>query len=297
MRKKHKEPCTFRYNDESGDVEAYVSLTPSIIEFEAGNVVVARVKGRRGLVFRRDNGKSDSEGEGCLWEDGVRCSSSAINSDTVPASYLPCSDKPCVFDVSPLDYVRGMISATLVHGRGKASKVASIGQGIGGIPRWISHNVADLEVYSVDNSPEVVQVAPCFGLVESSMLRLVTADGHSFVEALHDRSLSILWIDVFDRTTDAIPRSMSSAKFFETAASRLAPGGVLAMNTHGNGKILATAQKVFGWVKVLKHRDIGDFGFVARVSGGDKKVAAMRKSHVPYSWTEEIALTDHPSRE
>ncbi|MDR7463800.1 MAG: fused MFS/spermidine synthase [Armatimonadota bacterium] len=121
-----------------------------------------------------------------------------------------------------------LMPRALEHGR---VRVAMIGLGGGTVPRrylreypWVEVDVAELD-------PAVVETARrWFGLPASRRLRVVAEDGRIFLLRSPQR-FHIILLDAY--LIDTIPFHLATREFFELAATRLAPGGVVASNVIG----------------------------------------------------------------
>jgi len=110
-------------------------------------------------------------------------------------------------------------------------RVAMIGLGGGTVPRRYVQNYTALEVDVAELDPAVVQTARrWFGLPETPRLRVAAVDGRTFLLRSTTR-YQIILLDAY--LIDTIPFHLATREFFELAASRLAPGGVVASNVIG----------------------------------------------------------------
>ena len=110
-------------------------------------------------------------------------------------------------------------------------RVAMIGLGGGTVPRRYLQDSSGLEVHVAELDPAVVETARrWFGLPETPRLRVTAVDGRTFLLRSTAR-YQIILLDAY--LIDTIPFHLATREFFELAASRLAPGGVVASNVIG----------------------------------------------------------------
>lgn len=275
---KPKRACAFAFEDSNGKEWKNVKLTPSILKFQSGSVSVVELKGRRGLVFQRKGGKSDEQGVGCLLEDSVECIDTPVSANMALQQKgigMPCSESRCVVGTTPLDYARSMIGGALNQIKTNLTQVVIIGQGIGGMARWFSQSMPEVEIHSVDNSADVIRTSPCFNLYESPKMHLVADDGRAYIDRHPEGTFSVILVDAVDFTNDEVPSRLSTVEFFQTVRSKLAPGGVLAMNVHNVKKsMLHSVESAFETEQVylLGHPDTGIFGFLVKAPGRSQEV-------------------------
>lgn len=210
------------------------------VEFKAGGVMVIRDNSMRVLVFLP--GKDSKHPGGCHEQAEVTCKSEeggaeeqkphALVQATPGVTTRACAaSAPCRPQDRPgLSYLRSMIGGSLQLRRREVKRIASIGLGAGSIPLWFGRHLPHAEVDSVDISADVLAAAPCFGLTESPMLRLIEMDGRSYIEKQALGSFDIIFVDAFD-DKDQIPKCLRTVEFFEHIRARLSPGGTLVMNT------------------------------------------------------------------
>jgi len=110
-------------------------------------------------------------------------------------------------------------------------RVALIGLGGGTVPRQYIQDYPGVQVDVAELDPAVVATARrLFSLPDAARLRVSASDGRLFLLRSADRYDAIL-LDAY--LIDTIPSHLATAEFFRLAASRLAPGGVVASNVIG----------------------------------------------------------------
>jgi spermidine synthase len=110
-------------------------------------------------------------------------------------------------------------------------RVALIGLGGGTIPRTYVQDYPGVQMDVAELDPAVVETARrLFSLPGDPRLRVSAGDGRLFLLRSAERYDAIL-LDAY--LIDTIPFHLATAEFFRLAASRLAPGGVVASNVIG----------------------------------------------------------------
>jgi spermidine synthase len=122
-----------------------------------------------------------------------------------------------------------------------ARNVLFLGLGGGSAPKRFWRDYKDVQIEVAEIDPDVVSVARRFFAVPSDpRLRIESKDGRRFL-ADSDRRYDAIVVDVY--YSDSIPFHMATREFVELARSRLAPGGVIAMNAIGS--VRGTGSKLF----------------------------------------------------
>ncbi len=126
----------------------------------------------------------------------------------------------------PVAYTRYM-TAALAYPRTLDSAL-EIGLGGGRTAAYLNKHMPALSLTSVELDPEVIAMAKkYFGLRESPTLTLVPKDGRLFLRQTKAR-YDLIMIDAYRGTF--VPFHLLTREFFQTAKSRLKPGGVVAQN-------------------------------------------------------------------
>jgi spermidine synthase len=122
-----------------------------------------------------------------------------------------------------------------------ARNVLFIGLGGGSAPKRFWRDFPALDIQTVELDPVVADVAyRYFNLPRSPRLDVEVADGRRFL-ADDDRRWDVIAIDTF--YADSIPFHMTTIEFLELLRARLAPGGVVVVNTIGS--IRGSGSKLF----------------------------------------------------
>ncbi len=107
-------------------------------------------------------------------------------------------------------------------------KMLVIGNSGGTIARAFGQLYPDVEIDGVEIDPEVSEAGRRFlGIDENPKLQVITADGRPFLRETDER-YDVIAVDAYRQPY--IPFYLATKEFFELAKSRLAPGGVLALN-------------------------------------------------------------------
>merc|ERR1719281_1154807 len=125
----------------------------------------------------------------------------------------------------------------------------------------------------VELSGGVVDAAKCFGASSGqSNLKIVEAEGRSYLESQGDGVYDAVLVDVFDGD-DKVPSCFTTLEFFKTAKRVLKPHGVLVMNAHSGQTlhndlkdILPSARVAFGDVQRGKAPGLGNAILMMRAS-------------------------------
>lgn len=117
----------------------------------------------------------------------------------------------------------------------------------GGRTAWYHHRLLPrARITSVELDPEVLRLARAhFGIRESTGFRLANADGRLFLAGDTGR-YDIILIDAF-RGASA-PFHLATREFYQLAASRLRPGGVIVQNVEPATMMLDAAMRTLGSV-------------------------------------------------
>jgi spermidine synthase len=129
--------------------------------------------------------------------------------------------------------------------------VLVIGLGGGTVPLTLARLVEGATIESVELDPAVVKVAQrYFGFAERPGLTATVEDGRVFVKRAQrqSRRYDLIVLDTYGH--QYIPEHMLTREFLLEVKSLLAPGGVVAANTHTTSKLFfaesATYHEVFG---------------------------------------------------
>jgi spermidine synthase/MFS family permease len=113
-----------------------------------------------------------------------------------------------------------------------AKNVLFIGLGGGSAPKRFWRDFPNLDLQVVELDPVVADVAyEYFHLPRSPRLDVEIEDGRRFL-ATDDRKWDVIALDTF--YADSIPFHMTTLEFLDVLRSRLAPGGVVVVNTIGS---------------------------------------------------------------
>src|SRR4029079_7984087 len=114
----------------------------------------------------------------------------------------------------------------------RAKNVLFIGLGGASAPKRFWRDFPDLDLQVVELDPVVADVAyEDFHLPRSPRLKVDIQDGRRFL-AKDDRKWDVIALDTF--YADSIPFHMTTLEFLDLLRSRLAPGGVVVVNTIGS---------------------------------------------------------------
>jgi spermidine synthase len=113
-----------------------------------------------------------------------------------------------------------------------ARNVLFVGLGGGSAPKRMWRDFPSLDLQVVELDPVVADVAyRYFSLPRSPRLDVEIEDGRRFL-ATDERKWDVIALDTF--YSDSIPFHMTTLEFLELLKSRLAPGGVVVVNTIGS---------------------------------------------------------------
>jgi spermidine synthase len=122
-----------------------------------------------------------------------------------------------------------------------ARNVLFIGLGGGSAPKRMWRDFPELDLQVVEIDPVVADVAyRYFGLPRSPRLDVEIEDGRRFLAA-DERRWDVIALDTF--YADSIPFHMTTLEFLDLLRERLAPGGVVVVNTIGS--IRGTGSRLF----------------------------------------------------
>lgn len=132
-------------------------------------------------------------------------------------------------------YLRSMLAAISRLDQ-PPSRALSIGLGAGTLNTWLQQRYPSVDQTVAELSSSVADTARgCFGMPSS--VKVQVADGRKVLEDQEDSSLDVLFVDAFDAEHDDVPACLMTQEFFQTAAQKLRPGGVLSMNLHSGGTL------------------------------------------------------------
>jgi len=127
----------------------------------------------------------------------------------------------------PVEYTRYM-TVSLLYPR-QLTNVLEIGLGGGRTANYLHLHMPQLNITSVELDPEVIALArQYFGVRTNDRFRIVEQDGRMFLRRAGNARYDIIMVDAYRGTF--VPFHLLTREFFQTAKSKLAPGGVLAQN-------------------------------------------------------------------
>lgn len=170
-----------------------------------------------------------------------------------------------------LAYTRAMMAFLLLVPQPRTVFMGGLGGG--SLVRFIHHHLPGAALTVVENSADVIALAPEFGLPpESERFRLLESDALGEVADL--RPVDVLMLDIFDR--QGLVAGLASIPFFEEARRALSPEGVLVMNLTGEKpawqSVLEQAQAVFGPEMLILTVEEGMNYVVLARAGGRKPI-------------------------
>jgi len=299
------EVCTFKiFTKQSLFRKPVEHATPKNIVFRTKGALVVQDHDSRVLVFVR----RDQQGTACHEQAEIKCLQAEKGNLLQGASLRPfghglegsgsaaCSSAPpChASDMPGLSYIRSMIGGSVAMVGTSAKRIASIGLGAGTIPLWFSRNMPGVEVDSVDLNPEVIQAAPCFGVVNSPMLRLIESDGRKYLANQPNGTFDVILLDAFDNK-DYIPNCLKTSEFFSVIRAKLAPGGVLAVNSwkRETPTVYASMAAVFtaGSIQIGRSPGLGNDILLAQGPGSrvSRAGAATQASALEAKGADEVS--------
>ncbi len=130
-----------------------------------------------------------------------------------------------------LEYTRRMMGFLLLHPAPK--RIAMIGLGGGSLAKYCAWKLPDADFTAIEISPQVIELRETFGIPpDGPRFRILREDGAEFVRR-EGKPLDVLLVDGFDRGGQ--PDDLCSAAFYDYCRDALADGGVLAVNSYGDG--------------------------------------------------------------
>lgn len=125
-----------------------------------------------------------------------------------------------------LQYTRLMAAFLLLQPSPRA--IALVGLGGGALARFCRRVAPRARVAVAEINPHVIALRQQFGVpADDERFVVVPADGAAFVRRLDARA-DVLLVDGY--TAEGLPRTLSSQRFFDDAATALGEGGVFVMN-------------------------------------------------------------------
>ena len=110
--------------------------------------------------------------------------------------------------------------------------IVMIGLGGGSLAKFCYRNLRNTRFTAVEIDADVIALRDEFFLpADNERFRVVHADGARFMSRL-DRRVDVILVDAFD--ADGVAMSLATSNFYEDAASRLDPDGVLVLNLSGD---------------------------------------------------------------
>jgi spermidine synthase len=151
------------------------------------------------------------------------------------------------------NYWDGFLIDPFAGRAGPPRRVAMLGNAAGTTARAYAHYFPSTTVDAVEIDGELTQIGErYFGLRAGPRLRTFTQDARPFLRSTRER-YDVIMVDAYRQPY--IPFYLTTKEFFALARSRLAPGGVLAINVgHPEGSdrleqvLTATLRSVFGTV-------------------------------------------------
>ena len=177
--------------------------------------------------------------------------------------------------------------------------VLCIGLGLGAVPSTFAARGAQVDVVEID--PEMVAVAERHFGFDRRRVALHVGDGRVFL-ARSARRHDVIVLDAF--IGDSIPSHLFTREALQAARDRLAPGGVLVINTYAEvvsgrdflgASLERTLATVFPAVRVHRDGDLSVF-YVATGDGELVMRPAGTSARVPARLRGEVAATLLDSR-
>ena len=127
-----------------------------------------------------------------------------------------------------VDYTRTMMGFFLLQPAPR--HIGMVGLGGGSLVRFCDRHLPTARITVAEINPNVIALRREFQIPDDdARLRVVHADGAAWVAA-QARVFDALLIDGFDLKGQ--PPALCSSAFYDDCAAALAPGGVLAVNSH-----------------------------------------------------------------
>jgi len=155
-------------------------------------------------------------------------------------------------DIEPIqcEYVRKFSLLPLFRPNSRTGLCIGLGGGL--IPQLLAESGIMFDVVDID--PVIPKVARDYFGSLTNEERVFIADGRNFIKTI-DRQYDFIVVDAAN--IDSIPYHLYSNNFFSEAVTKLAPGGIIAMNTMGTvdggqfESIQATLESVFEHVRAF----------------------------------------------
>lgn len=177
-------------------------------------------------------------------DKGLRCMQFGITARILQTCMDQAQPDRLVFT-----YTRMLLAALYLNPNPR--KVLVIGLGGGTVPLTLTRLVDGVTIDAVELDPAVVKVAQrYFGFAERPGLTVTVEDGRVFVKRAQrqGRRYDLIVLDAYGH--QYIPEHMLTREFLLEVKSLLAPGGVVAANTHTTSKLFfaesATYHDAFG---------------------------------------------------
>ena len=169
-------------------------------------------------------------------------------------------------------------------------KVVVVGLGGGSVIK--SFAASHWEVHAVEIDPVVVRVAREYFGLEENDATIHTMDGRNFF-ARHETRYDLIIMDAFG--SSAIPFHLVTEEFFALAKSRVADGGILAINLESRGwegvlvkSVAATLKTQFEHVLALPTQEPPDaIGNVILIASDREMYFPPEKLPVPFNYLED----------
>jgi predicted membrane-bound spermidine synthase len=119
-------------------------------------------------------------------------------------------------------------SSSLLHGAGRAPRrIAILGNGAGTVARAYGHFFPETAVDAVEIDPELTELGRRFFDLRNPRMRTYAEDARPWLRR-SDGGYDAIMVDAYRQPY--IPFYLATREFFELAAERLAPGGVVIVN-------------------------------------------------------------------
>ena len=159
--------------------------------------------------------------------------------------------------------------------------IVMIGLGGGSLAKFCYRNLRNTRFTAVEIDADVIALRDEFFLpADNERFRVVHADGARFISRL-DQPVDVILVDAFD--ADGVAVSLATSKFYEDAASRLDPDGVLVLNLSGD------RSRYPAHLRRLR-KAFGDRLLMLPVSASDNVLVFAFKTELPEPAGSDFAL-------
>jgi len=189
-----------------------------------------------------------------------------------------------------ISYTRAMLLAALVQPEPK--RILQIGLGGGGLNRFLRKVYPHTSMQTVELDKSVLSMAEQYmGFHPDEMDRVIIDDGRAF---LKKQNTKYDWILVDAFRGGYVPAHLKTKEFYEMLKSRLAAGGVVALNVHGGNRLYesdkATLSVVFPEVHVFPVPGKGNVVILASPSGAPNMGSSSEESAARLSAEPAVLL-------